>query len=489
MTKPERLLTKTAFGYGLNCDRFFWIYQNDRDRLPEPDEATQAIFDQGHLIGNLAKSLYPDGIEIDWNSGHDAGIAQTCAVMAERRPIFEAGFRNGRTHARADILNPSGRGKWDLLEVKSSSQVKDEHLSDVAFQKHVYEATGISIGRCFLMHVDRTYVRRGELDVRRLLALTDVTGDIKPRASEVQTEIKRQLAVMSKAKLPDAALCSSCRDCVLHQDCWSFLPERNVFFLYRAGQKTNDLMNQGILAIRDIPEDYVLTPRQSIQVACERTGEPHVESGKIRSFLNQLKYPLYFLDFETFMAAVPPYDEMSPYEQLPFQYSLHAVSSANARATHYSYLSEGTNDPRPEILGLLKKQLGRKGSIVAYNATFEKNVLKACAARFPQYEDWLESILPRFVDLLAPFRDFHCYHPDQNGSASLKDVLPVMTGRSYAGLEIADGQAASLSFREMAFGNPGEARKRAIRQALEKYCHQDTEGMIEIVRALHSLCG
>jgi len=133
MSRQKHLLTKTAYLYGLICDRLFWIYQNDRELLPEVDETTQAIFDQGHQIGNLAKLLYPGGIEIDWSSGHEAGIAQTDAVVRERKPIFEAGFQYGSTHARADILNPSAGGKWDLIEVKSSSKVKDEHLPDVAF--------------------------------------------------------------------------------------------------------------------------------------------------------------------------------------------------------------------------------------------------------------------------------------------------------------------------------------------------------------------
>jgi hypothetical protein len=484
----KRLLTKTAYGYGLVCDRYFWIYQNEREQLPEADEATQAIFDQGHLIGDMAKSLFPDGMEIDWCKGHEAGIAQTASLLGERRPIFEAGFRHGDAHARADILKPSTGGGWELIEVKSSARVKEEHHHDVAFQKHVYAGAGISIRRCFVMCVDTAYVRKGELEANRLLKLTDVTADIKPLMAKVPPEVKRQLSVMRKPKPPDCSLGSHCSDCPLYDQCWSFLPERHVFSLYRAGQKAFDLMDQGILKINDIPEEYSLTQRQSIQATCERTGEPHIEPKGIQAFLKQLKYPLCFLDFETLMAAVPPYDEMSPYEQVPFQYSLHVVSSPGASVEHHSYLSQGSTDPRPEVLSNLKKQLGSKGSIVAYNSAFETRVLERCVAHFPKYEKWLEAIRPRMVDLYAPFRDFHYYHPDQNGSASLKAVLPVLTGRSYEGFEIADGQAASLRFREMAFGNLEASRKKAIRKALETYCRQDAEGMLGIVNALQRMC-
>lgn len=488
MAKLNRLLTKSAYITGRQCYKLFWIYQNQRDLLPEVDEATQAVFDQGHAIGDLAKSLYPGGIEINWKAGHKAGIEQTAGLIAARKPIFEGGLQYDQTHARADILIPAARGKWDLVEVKSSTRAKEEHWEDVAFQKYVYEGAGIRIGRCSVMHVNRNYVRRDEVEADRLLTLTDVTANIKPLATEVPAEVKRQLSVMSKPKIPDVDLGPQCNGCVFHDDCWSFLPERHVFSLYYGNKKAYELMDQGILAIEDIPDGFPLAPKQRIQYDCEKSGEAHAEPQKIRAFLNKLTHPLYFLDFETFMAAIPPYDELSPYEQIPFQFSLHAVPSDEANPVHHSYISDGYVDPRLDILSELKKKLGRKGSIVAYNATFEKNVLRSCTRHFPEYKSWLDSILPRFVDLLIPFRGFHYYHPDQNGGVSLKDVLPAMTGQSYAGLDIADGQEASLRFREMAFGNVTEARRREIQKALGKYCHQDTEGMIEIIKTLRRYC-
>jgi hypothetical protein len=266
------------------------------------------------------------------------------------------------------------------------------------------------------------------------------------------------------------------------------MPERHVCHLIRAGDKSYELMEQGILALGDIPESYPLTPKQSIQVACEKTGRRHVDAGGLSAFLDGLQYPLHFLDFETFAAAIPPYDRLSPYENVPFEYSLHVVEMPGGRARHHSFLSDGSTDPRPEMLSRLRAQLGKKGSIIAYNATFEKRVLASCAGYFPKSAAWFDSVRSRIVDLHAPFRDFRFYHPDQNGRTSLKDVLPVLAGRSYEGLAIADGITASLRFRDLAFGNLAEAEKQQIRKDLETYCHQDTEGMVRIVRALHRQC-
>jgi hypothetical protein len=484
MVKTERRLTKSGYVTGLQCDKLFWIYQNRRDSLPEPDESTQAIFDQGHLVGDLAKTLFPNGTEINWSAADDGGIAQTRAALCDRKPIFEAVIRHGSLYARPDILKPAPGGLWDLIEVKSSSKVKDDHIPDVAFQKHVYESSGVRIRRCFVMHVDRSYVRKGLLDCAKLFYCEDVTGDVEEILGTVPSEARRLLSVMSKSRCPEVEVGGQCKECDLYDDCWAFLPKRNVFSLVRGGKKCFELKDRGILKIRDIPGDFSLTHAQSIQVACEKTRKAYIEPGAIRTFIGQLEYPLHFLDFETFGIAVPPYELSRPNDHIPFQYSLHIVEAPGKKARHHSFLSDGVGDPRPELTSTLKAQIGRKGSIVAFHASFENAVLTSCAEYFPEFCDWVNSIRTRIVDLEAPFRGFQYYHPGQMGSTSLKVVLPALTKRSYKGLAIADGNAASLRFRDLAFGNLDERAKKKIRQDLEKYCHQDTEGMIDILKVL-----
>jgi hypothetical protein len=491
MMQKKKLLSKSAFLVGLKqqCDKLLWIYQNERELLPEVDEATQAIFRQGHDVGNWAKTLYPNGIEIDWSAGHDQGIAQTREALRQKKPLFEAGFVHGQLHARADILKPAANGQWDLIEVKSSSKVKeDEHIPDVAFQKLVYEGAGISIRRCYVMHVDTSYVRNGEVDPEGLLHRENVTDEVEAEADFVRSEAKRMIKVMNAKDCPKVDVGSYCNGCALYDECWAFLPDRNVFSLNRGGEKCFDLMDQGILKLKDIPNDFPLQEKQTIQVACEKSRKPHIQAEKLERFLGSLAYPLYFLDFETFMVAVPPYDRLSPYEPVPFQFSLHVVEAPGKGAEHHAFLADGTGDPRPELLDRLKRLIGRKGSIVAFNASFEIRILYLCSRRFPEFANWFQLLKPRFVDLLLPFRQFDYYHPDQLGSASLKAVLPALTDLRYDNLQIADGQTASLRFAEMAFGNVTAARKQTIRTDLETYCHQDTEGMVEIIKALQRLC-
>jgi len=181
------------------------------------------------------------------------------------------------------------------------------------------------------------------------------------------------------------------------------------------------------------------------------------------------------------------FDGVRPYQQIPFQFSLHTVADEGAEPEHHSFLASGRDDPRAALLSELEKELGDNGSIIAYNASFEKGILKQLSETFPEHKGWVEGILDRVVDLLTPFRSFHYHHPAQKGSASLKNVLPCLTGKSYEGMEIADGETASLAFQQIAYGDVTDEVSNQVRKDLEEYCGRDTEGMIWIIERLEEL--
>jgi hypothetical protein len=262
-----------------------------------------------------------------------------------------------------------------------------------------------------------------------------------------------------------------------------------VLDLYRGKKRGFDLLRRGFTRILQIPQDERLTAIQRVQKETILDGRPHIEMEPIKRFLKQVRFPAYFLDFETFQMALPPYEGTRPWQQIPFQFSLHVLPALEAEPAHHMFLADGATDPRPQFLARLQDLLGSSGSIVAYNALFEKRVLRECREHSPDYADWLREIEKRFVDLLIPFKAFRYYHPDQRGSASMKAVLPALVGDSYDGLEIQEGGTASLEFCRVTFGDTSEAEKAQVRRSLEVYCTQDTLGMVKIVRALQGLCG
>lgn len=477
------ILTKSRFMIGLQCLKHLWISVHEPERIPKADEAQLYLFKQGKKVGQLAKTLFPDGIDIPADD-FGKNLLLTKEYMKKGKPLFEAGFAANNFASRADILEPKD-GAWDLTEVKMSTELKDDHIMDVSFQKFCYEQAGLKIRKCFLLHINKEYIKKGKIDPKKLLVREEITNkliDIKNKAEEM-------LKVINAKKCPESALKHGCHvpyECPI-EECWNFLPENNVFRLY-SGRKTSfELYEKGIMSIKDIPDSYVLTSRQGIQRSCAKTGKIRIHREGIRKFLQTLKYPLCFIDFETFNTAIPMYDDTKPFQHIPFQFSLHIVEKEGAKPRHYSFIAEGKEDPREKFVEELKNNMETKGSVVVYNQVFEQSRLKELAEAFPKYKKWVKEVTERMIDLLLVFRNFDYYNPKQEGSASLKEVLPAITGKSYEDLEIKEGGTASTAFVEMAFSDISEKEKEKIRKGLEAYCGLDTEGLIWIIDELRKL--
>ncbi|HPY31138.1 MAG TPA: DUF2779 domain-containing protein [Verrucomicrobiota bacterium] len=491
VTHPPSL-SKSTFLMGRQCSKLLWFRYNARDQIPAPDEAQQAVFDQGHEVGNLAKQLFPGGIEIDAAPGDfDGAIRRTTEALLPRRPLYEATFAHGGGYVRADILVPVAGGAWDLVEVKSTTRLQEEvHLPDIAFQAFALTGAGIPLRKCFLAHINGEFVRRGPIDPRKFFTLEDVTQPVSIWSRDIEDQIDAMQRVIGARSHPDIPIgphCGNPYPCPLHDHCWSFLPEASVFTLYRGGAKGFTLLKQGIQKLADIPAAVSLTNTQAIQRAALLAGQPHIDRPALAAFLGQLEYPVSFLDFETIGPAIPLFDDASPYQPIPFQFSLHIRRRAAAPLEHRSFLAEGTADPRPEFMRQLKAALPATGSVVAYNAGFETGRLRECCELLPAFKPWLRQVTPRIVDLLLPFRGFRYYHPAQNGSNSMKAVLPALTGQGYEGLAIQEGGMASREFLRVTHGQVTAAERRRVRRDLEEYCGLDTLGMVQIVDQLKRL--
>lgn len=485
-------LSKSKYLAGLQCQKLLWHHYNAKDEIPPPDDATQAVFDQGHAVGALAQSLFPGGIEI---AGDPKDIALALRLtqerLAERKPLFEPAFQHKSAFARADILNPVGKSQWDIIEVKSSTSVKEVNLFDLALQRYAYKGAGLDIRRCILMHINSAYVREGTVDPRGLFLQADVTPEVAALLPRIEADLAAMTEVIARKMSPDTPIgahCTSPYGCALMEKCWKFLPEDNPTTLYRLRkEKAFELIGRGVTSITKLPRDVALNDKQRIQVGSAQKKTPFVDAKYIRQFLAQLAYPLYYLDFETVGSAVPLFDASKPFEQIPFQFSLHVQDAPGAAARHDGYLAEGRGDPRKEFLERLRELLGDAGTIVVYNEAFELGRLDELTTLYPARRGWYGRVKRRTLDLLRPFRDFAYYHPDQHGSASIKAVLPALTGTGYDGMAIGDGGTASAEFLRVTFGDADEADRAAVREALKAYCALDTLAMLRIVDKLRAL--
>jgi len=478
-----KLLTKSKYLQGLQCSKLLWIAVNDKTRIPEVDMAKQQIFDTGTEVGVLATTLF-DGIKVPEVS-FMGNILATKTLLKQKKTLFEAGIMVDNLFSRADILVPVD-DEWDIIEVKMSTQVKDVNIHDVSFQKYVYEKAGLKIRKCFLMFINNEYVRQGELDVDQLFTKEDITSQVKEFSGDIEKRIEKMFAVINsdEPKISINPKCLKPYVCPLKNECWKFLPKNNVFCLTNGRNKRWSLFESDILKVENIPADFKLTEKQEIQ----RSGKVFIDKTKIKDFISKLVYPIYYFDFETINPCIPLFDGMKPYQKLPFQYSLHIQEEPNGKLKHVSFLAE-PGDCRSAILKSMKENLGSVGTILAWHQSFEIKEIKELVAFDDSYSSWGASIIERVDDLIIPFRNFYYYNPVQEGSASLKKVLPALTSLSYDDLDIGNGLVALGSFMKIVSGSASAEEVASIRAALEKYCELDTYAEVEILAALVKIVG
>jgi hypothetical protein len=493
MTTPQ-LLTKSFYVSGVECSAYLWLLVNDPSKIPEVNDAVKHRMQEGTLVGEFAKKLFPDGIDV--LLGKDENPTKTKELLKEGKPLFEAGFlhetERGMINARIDILVPAKNNEWDIIEVKSSTKVKDIHLDDVTFQKYVCEKSGLKIKRCYVAHVNNEFIKNGDIDPKEFFTIENIDEGVAERYVYVGNKISEMFDVINLPEcpkvLPEEILNAEYSNVAI-DEFYDSLPEGNVFELYNIRRKKAfDLFNRGIIHMKDIPSNFKLNDKQKIQKNSTENGNHHLDVDKVKEFLDELEYPLYYLDFETFNVVIPKFEGTKPYQQIPFQFSLHIVEEKGKDPKHVSFLADGTKDPRPEFISALKENLGDKGNIIVYNERFEKGIIKESVEVFSDYQEWSENILTRLKDLLHPFKNFHFYHPKQNGSASIKKVLPIFSEDvKYDDLVIKNGEDASISYYTSHFGNVPADEKKVIREALEKYCELDTFAEIILVEKLSEM--
>jgi hypothetical protein len=446
------MLSKSRFTRGLNCHRSLWLYAYKREEQFIP-ESTQKIFARGTSAGELARNYFLEGqlAVLEPLPGYASANRTKQLIAKGVDTIYEATFIFQDTLVAIDILHKNN-GKWDLYEVKSTNGVKPEHIKDVAVQYYVAKGNGLPMGEAYLMHFDRDYVRRGPIKVKQLFLPESILPEVLSFQNVVEKAIP-ELQTMLAGGEPQIAMGPQCEK-----------PYHCDFFEYCSA---------------------LLPP--SIEAAVELSSEAIIDEEPLKNFLNQLHYPLYYLDFETIMPGVPLFDESRPYQQLPFQYSLHHQDEKGGMLYHHSFLAESnlSHDPRPALIEQLIEQTKEAATILAYHLPFEKGRLVEMQSDFPQYALELQTVIDKMSDLIIPFKKSSYRTETMEGSSSIKKVLPALCpGFSYDDLEIGDGMAASNAFLDLYYCNDAATISQTRKNLLD-YCHMDTLAMVKILEVLY----
>lgn len=490
--KPKIRLSKTQYCKGKNCLKSVWLYNFRKDLKAEPSDFQAILFKQGNEVGKLAHQIFPNGELIDEDYLNPEGALEHTkrALDSGVECLFEAAFCWKEVLIRVDVVRKYQDGSFDVIEVKSTNSVKDEHLDDVAVQKYVLEQLGYKVRSCYLMHLNRGYLRDGNLSVHDLFVLQKLGSELDAAYLAVGRNLKMIRATLSDSKEPNVPIgsrCSTPYTCEFTAHCWSRVDDLSIHHLPRiTDRKRAHLINLGVKSIKEIPENFELTENQQAQVTAAKENEPVIDSVPIAKHLRSLKYPLYFFDFESASFAIPPYDNTYPYLHLPFQYSLHVQMNEKLPLEHVEFLHDENTDPRRSIAESLCKNIGELGSIIVYHATYEKQRLEHLAELFPDLAPKLKNIISRLWDLETPFSNRWYCDWRFAGSSSIKNVLPIMVSDlSYDDLEIKNGSTASARYEEMIQKGPNDQKAR---KSLLEYCKRDTLAMVRILEELLKIC-
>ena len=489
----KHILSKSTFLRGLQCSKSLYLYKYFIQKRDPLSSEQQAIFNRGNNIGVLAQKLFPGGVDAtpEKRSNNIAAVENTQRLIENGvEVIYEAAFQHNQVLAILDILVKKNN-QWYAYEVKSSTKISPTYLLDASLQYWVITNSGIPLADISLIIINNQYVRKGAVDLHGLFSIKSVLKEVLTNQSLVEENINRSKEVVNKAVEPDVKIgehCFSPYSCDFIGNCWKHVPANSIFEI--TGIKKSelfDLYNKGYKTIDQIPEQNELDKNVNIHIQAIKKKEAIVDKEAIAKFLQKIKYPIFFMDFETFMPAVPMYEHTKPYQHIPFQYTLHYKKEKDSQLEHFEFLAEQHNDPRKAFVERLLKDTELEGTILVYDILMERNVLNGLKKDFPEYASAIDSRLSRMVDLVQPFQERSYYHPAMKNSFSIKNLLPALVPElSYSNLKIGSGSVAMIAYEKLN-KETDMFRIWETREQLLEYCKMDTLAMVKVFEVLEGV--
>ncbi len=494
----KTIISKTDYILFRECPHNTWykIYKPELFYACKLSEFELAIIETGNDVEMIARNLFPDGVLIE---GRDQA-AQTATIehlSNHTTVLFQPVFVVDGYLAVLDVLkfNPEN-GSYSIYEVKSTNSVDSScHFHDLAYQVNLLEKLGLSVEGLFLIHLNGEYVREGELDINALFKIADVSQEVNAVKGSVIEEMKQALEFLSKSDIPNGNCpCiykGRSRHCSTFKHSNPDVPEYSIHDISRIGSskaKLKELVDGKYFALDNIPAHIKLTDIQKNQVEAHISGIEKVDLAKIREELGKMSFPIHFIDYETFPCAIPRFNGFSPYQQIPFQCSLHIIDSKESQPRHFEYLCTSADDPSVGFAKFMESNVNGEGTIVVWNKQFESKINSELGKRISEVEGLINSMNSRIYDLMDVFSKQYYVNRYFQGKTSIKNILPVLVPElSYKALDIQEGGTASQKWNEMTTGNLDDPGKEKIALDLKKYCELDTLAMYKIWEYLHSI--
>lgn len=492
------VLSKTDYILYRECPKNVWykIHRPDIYYQSELSDFEKHIIETGNEVELVARQIFFDGALI---KGRDEAAQKlTEEYIVKKQPVlFQPVFLKDNFLAAVDVLKFNNEtDSYDIYEIKASNEIdKKRHFYDLAFQVNLLRKCGLKVGAINLTHLDSEYVRSGELDMIKLFKSDDVTHEINEICAEVALEMEQALEYLSQKTEPKGSCCciykGRSNHCATFKHSNPQVPAYSVHDISRIGlskKKLAELIDVGNFHLHQVPEDMEFSDAQRNQISAYISDTIFINKGKIGEELEKLVYPLYFIDYETFPSAIPMFGGFSPYQQIPFQYSLFVLESPSSKPKHYEFLHDEPTDPSRKFAESLQKHIGNIGNIIVWSKKFECMINKQLAQRVPEAGSFVESVNNRTYDLMDIFTKQHYVHKDFKGSVSIKKVLPVLAPElSYKELAIQEGGTAASSWIKLIGVDFTPAEKTQLKKDMLEYCKLDAFAMVRILEELEKV--
>ena len=482
-------LSKSRYCKARQCKKIIWLKKYKPEYAIQ--KARDIVLENGTKVGQLAKGLFGKFENIDSNENLNIMIDQTKKLLKNKPNIItEASFNYNNNFCSVDILKNDIDGV-EIYEVKSSTEISDIYLDDVSYQYYILNNLEFNIKKACIVYINNKYVKQGNLELNKLFNIEDVTEIAKSKQQEIENNIyelnKYMEEHMDNEPKDDIGIkCFKPYECEFWEYCTRNLPKPNVFDI-KGGMhldKKFEKYYDGKISFNDLQNENI-NPKYLEQIDFELNNlQPKIDKDYIKEIIKALNYPLYFLDYETYQVAIPEIDGTRPYQQLPFQYSLHIIKEEGAAIEHKEFLAEiEDKDFIRHFAENLIKDIPDNGSVIIYNRAFEPARNREIAEMYPDLKDELERINCNMIDFLEPFKQRKYYTKEMQGSASIKYVLPALYQKDseldYHNLTVVhNGEEASEAF--LSLKGKSKEKQKEIRNGLLVYCQLDTYAMVKI---------
>ena len=483
-------LSKSRYCKGIQCMKMLWLEKNKPEEKVELND--NSVLEQGNAVHEVARYLFGEHINIEYTEDLDEMVKDTYLTIESYKDVIitEASFKYEKNFCSVDILKKEN-DTYEIYEVKSSTELKDVYINDASYQYYVLTSLGFKVDKCFIVVINNEYERNGALELDKLFLINDVTKDViylQDTVKEKVKEVNEYMDRLDEEKKDLDEYCIKPYACPFFKYCSRDLPSPNVFDLaVKPGVRVLNLYKKGYHSFEDLLNAKISDKqRQTIEFSLYDKPD-YIDKEGIREFLGTLSYPLYYLDFETYQMPIPLFDKIMPYEQLPFQYSLHYELTDGGKVEHKEFLGEPGTDPRRKLALQLVKDIPMDVCTIAYNMKFEKARIKRMAELYPDLSEHLMNIHDNIKDLEDPFKKRYYYSKKMGVSSSIKMVLPALfpddPALDYHNLDlIQNGVDAMNSFRAME--NMSKEELEYTRERLLRYCELDTYAMVKILAKL-----